>query len=306
VEAWRKLDFQYDDFIRTTEPRHHAAVQRLFDILREKGHVYMGSYEGWYDVSAETFVREADLVDGKSPDGNEVRWVSEENYFFRLSAFGDPLLAHIEQNPEFLQPEGRRNEVISFIKQGLRDMCITRANPGWGIPVPGDDSRVIYVWFDALINYLAATGWPEAGWEDLWPCDVHWMAKEIFTRFHATLWPARFHATLWPAMLMAADLPLPRTVIAHGWFTFGEGGKMSKSKGNVINPDDLIQKLTPTTLSRSSSRPGANPSSQWMPCAGCWPAACPTTTTRTSPKIRSSGFTTLTSPTTSAMPSTGR
>lgn len=234
VEAWRKLDFQYDDFIRTTEPRHHAAVQRLFDILREKGHVYMGSYEGWYDVSAETFVREADLVDGKSPDGNEVRWVSEENYFFRLSAFGDPLLAHIEQNPEFLQPEGRRNEVISFIKQGLRDMCITRANPGWGIPVPGDDSRVIYVWFDALINYLAATGWPEAGWEDLWPCDVHWMAKEIFTRFHATLWPA---------MLMAADLPLPRTVIAHGWFTFGEGGKMSKSKGNVINPDDLIQKF---------------------------------------------------------------
>lgn len=229
--CWDALNFSYDDFIRTTEPRHKTAVQRLFSLLRDKGFVYADTYEGWYDVSSETFVREADLVDGKSPDGNEVRWVKEDNYFFRLSAFGDQLMARIKSDPGFLLPEGRRNEVVSFIQQGLRDICITRANPGWGIPVPGDDAKVIYVWFDALINYLAATGWPDQeGWDSTWPADVHWMAKEIFTRFHATLWPA---------MLMAAGLPGPKSVIAHGWFTFGDS-KMSKSKGNVIAPVELI------------------------------------------------------------------
>lgn len=234
VEAWEYMHIEYDDFIRTTEERHKVAVQRLFELLKEKGHVYLDVYEGWYDVSSESFVRESDLVDGKSPDGNEVRRISEENYFFRLSAFGDQLLAHIEANPTFLLPESRKNEVVSFIKGGLRDMCITRQNTGWGIPVPGDDSKVIYVWFDALINYLSATGWPNEGWETLWPADVHWMAKEIFTRFHATLWPA---------MLMGAELPLPKTVIAHGWFTFG-GEKISKSKGGgLISPKELCDHM---------------------------------------------------------------
>lgn len=223
------LNMSNDIFMRTTSEQHKIAAQKLFEILRDKGYVYLDKYEGWYDVSAETFVREADLVDGKSPDGNEVRWVEEANWFFKLSAFGDRLLKQIEENPGWLLPESRKNEVVSFINQGLRDICITRANPGWGIPVPGDESKVIYVWFDALINYLAATNWPNPGWEELWPADVHWMAKEIFTRFHATLWPA---------MLMAAELPLPKAVIAHGWFVFGDS-KMSKSKGNVILPDDL-------------------------------------------------------------------
>lgn len=220
----------YDVFFRTTSDRHREAAQKLFGVLRDKGYVYLDTYEGWYDVSAETFVKESEIVDGKSPDGNPVVKVEEENYFFKLSAFEKPLLEKIEAEPDWLMPESRRNEVVSFIKGGLRDLCISRSNPGWGIPVPGDESRVIYVWFDALINYLAATGWPDGNWEELWPADVHWMAKEIFTRFHATLWPA---------MLMAAELPLPKKVIAHGWFVFRDG-KMSKSKGNVIAPAELL------------------------------------------------------------------
>ena len=226
-----QLNISYDVFFRTTSQRHKEAVQALFTKLQENGYVYMDKYEGWYDVSAETFVKESDLVDGKSPDGNEVRWVSEENYFFKLSAFAEPLLKHIEENPDFLLPEVRKNEVVSFIKQGLRDMCVSRNNPGWGIPFPGDDSKVVYVWFDALINYLAYTGWPNEGWDEVWPADVHWMAKEIFTRFHATLWPA---------MLMGAGLELPKHVVGHGWFTFNDA-KMSKSKGNVLAPDDLLK-----------------------------------------------------------------
>lgn len=237
VGAFRAMNVQYDDFLRTTDPRHVKAVQRFVEILKDKGYIYLDKYEGWYDVSAETFYREADLVDGKSPDGNEVRWVEEENWFFKLSAFEQPLLDHIEANPAFLLPISRKNEVVSFIKQGLRDMCITRQNTGWGIPVPWDESKVVYVWFDALINYLAATGWPDEGWEALWPADVHWMAKEIFTRFHATLWPA---------MLMGAGLPLPKTVIAHGWFTFGDS-KMSKSKGNIIAPLELVEEMAAKT-----------------------------------------------------------
>ncbi len=229
-----QMGIDYDIFFRTTSQRHKEAVQALFARLEAAGTIYQGKYEGWYDVSAETFVKESEVIDGKSPDGNPVRWVSEDNYFFRLSAFGDQLLAHAEANPEFWQPAGRKAEVVSFIKQGLRDVCITRDNPGWGIPVPGNEGKVVYVWFDALINYLAASGWPEAGWDELWPADVHWMAKEIFTRFHATLWPA---------MLMAAGLPLPKAIIAHGWFTF-KGGKMSKSVGNVLAPPELIEHFT--------------------------------------------------------------
>jgi len=224
----------YDDFIRTTEPRHVKASQELFRRLKANGHVYLGKYEGWYDVSTETFYREEDLVEGKSPDGNEVRWVSEDNYFFQLSSFGDRLLRHIEENPSFIQPPNRRNEVISFIKQGLRDICITRKNPGWGIPVPDHEELVIYVWFDALINYIAATGWPDEGWEDKWPAKVQWVGKDILTRFHATLWPA---------MLLGIGLPLFETVAAHGWVLLA-GEKISKSKGNVVRPLELAEEFS--------------------------------------------------------------
>lgn len=230
---WTGMKIEYDDFIRTTEPRHVATVHEVFRRLRDKGYIYPGAYEGWYDVSSETFYKEADLVEGKSPDGNEVRWVSEENYFFKLSAFEGPLRAHIEAHPSFIQPDVRRNEVLGFMREGLRDTCISRSNQGWGIPVPDDESKVIYVWFDALINYLSATGWPDAGWEDLWPAEVEWMGKDILTRFHATLWPA---------MLMGLDLPLPEVLMGHGWMTVG-GEKISKSKGNVVAPLELAQDL---------------------------------------------------------------
>jgi methionyl-tRNA synthetase len=235
------LHVEYDDFIRTTEPRHHAATETFFKILQEKGHIYAGKYEGWYDVSSESFFKESDLIDGKSPDGNEVRWVSEDNYFFRMSTFAEPLLVHMEANPNFILPESRRNEVVSFIKQGLRDVCISRQNQGWGIPVPGDDRQVVYVWFDALINYIAAIGWPDGNWRDSWPAEVQWMGKDILTRFHATLWPA---------MLLGADLPLPKTLVGHAWLLMG-GEKISKSKGNVVAPLDLAAEL--------ASRSGCSP-----------------------------------------------
>lgn len=228
---------EFDDFIRTTEPRHKACVQAFFKKLQEAGYIYTGKYEGWYDVSSETFFKEADLVDGKSPDGNEVRWVEEENYFFKLSAFQDRLLDYIEKHPKFILPESRKNEVVSFINQGLRDTCITRTNQGWGITVPGDDTKVIYVWFDALINYLSATGWPAPGYEAKWPPEVQWMGKDILTRFHATLWPA---------MLMGADLPLPDTLVGHAWLMMG-AEKISKSKGNVVAPLELAAELAAET-----------------------------------------------------------
>ena len=228
------LGVRWDVFIKTSEERHAKTSQEFFRVLQERGHIYTGTYEGWYDVSSETFFKESDLVDGKSPDGNPVRWVSEENYFFRLSAFEEPLLRHIEEHPEFIVPESRRNEVVSFIKQGLRDACISRKNPGWGIPVPGNESQVIYVWFDALINYVTASGWPDPGWEEKWPAAVQWVGKDILTRFHATLWPA---------MLMGVGLPIFRTVAAHAWILLGSGEKISKSKGNGISPLDLAAEV---------------------------------------------------------------
>lgn len=231
---WDGLNIAYDDFIRTTEQRHVHAVQEVFDRLLKAGHIYRDKYEGWYDVSAETFFKESDLIDGKSPEGNEVRWVEEENYFFRLSAFQDRLLEHIENNPSFILPETRRNEVVSFIRQGLRDACITRSNAGWGIPVRGDESHVIYVWFDALINYITVAGWPDGEWQSTWPADVEWMGKDILVRFHATLWPA---------MLMGLGLPLPKTMVGHGWVLIG-GEKISKTRGNVIAPLQIAADLS--------------------------------------------------------------
>jgi methionyl-tRNA synthetase len=228
------LKIQSDDFVRTTEQRHIKATQALFAKLQENGHIYQGVYEGWYDVSTETFFREEDLVEGKSPDGNEVRWVSETNYFFRLSSFQAALEEAYAQGAIRVVPETRQNEVLSFIRQGLRDVCVSRSNPGWGIPVPGDESQVVYVWFDALINYLTTTGWPEAPhWREKWPPVVQWLGKDILTRFHATLWPA---------MLLGAGFELPQVVVGHAWILLGQE-KISKSKGNVVEPLVLAGEL---------------------------------------------------------------
>ncbi len=233
IDIFHVLKISYDDFVRTTEPRHKRAAQALFKKLQDNGHIFVGTYEGWYDVSTETFFKEEELVDGKSPDGNEVRWVSEQNYFFRLSAFEKPLLEAYESGRLKVIPETRQNEVLSFIKQGLRDICVSRSNPGWGIEVPGDDSQVIYVWFDALINYLTTTGWPEDGWQEMWPPAAMWLGKDILTRFHATLWPA---------MLMGIGLEVPPAVIGHAWILMGQE-KISKSRGNMVEPVPLAQEL---------------------------------------------------------------
>jgi methionyl-tRNA synthetase len=241
--TWRALHVAYDDFIRTTEPRHITVVQEIFRRLRDAGAIYKDLYEGWYCVADETFFRDTDvIVQGDqrlcpNPEcGRPLQRVQEENWFFRLSAFGDRLLAHIDANPEFLQPDFRRNEVISFIQQGLRDMSITRGNTGWGIPVPDDAGKVVYVWFDALINYLAATGWPDdqERYQELWPADVHLMGKEIYVRFHATLWPA---------MLMALGVPLPKQVYAHGWWVDAEGKKSGKRTGGLPHPVEFAQEI---------------------------------------------------------------
>ncbi len=234
-DCWQFLHISNDDFIRTTEPRHAAIVAEVFRRLQAQGDIYAGKYEGWYSVSDETFFLDSEVEDGRAKEsGAAVEWVSEDNYYFKLSAYSDRLLAHIDAHPEFLQPDTRRNEVLAFIKSGLRDIVISRRNTGWGIPVPGDDSQVIYVWFDAVINYLSATGWPDnAVWDTVWPADVHLVGKEIYTRFHATLWPA---------MLMGLGLPLPKTVLGHGWWLIG-GEKGSKSKGNIPTPQEVVAQI---------------------------------------------------------------
>ncbi len=233
--CWKQLHIHYDDFIRTTEPRHVHVVQEFFSRLRDRGYIYLDTYEGWYSVSDETFYRDSEVKDGFAIEtGKAVVRTQEQNWFFRLSAFGDRLLAHIEANPGFLLPEFRRNEVVGFINEGLRDMSITRPYRGWGIQVPGDPANYIYVWFDALINYLVSAGWPEdPHWEEKWPADLHFMGKEIFVRFHATLWPA---------MLMALDLPLPKQVYAHGWWTV-QGAKGGKTGASLPHPTRFAQFL---------------------------------------------------------------
>lgn len=235
-EVWKTLEINYDDFIRTTEPRHIKVVQAIFSRFLEQGDIYKGNYEGWYCVPCETFFAEGELIEGKCPScGREVEWVAEENYYFKLSAYGDKLLAYIDANPNFLQPEFRKNEVVNFIKQGLRDVSITRNNQGWGIEVPGDPGKVIYVWFDALINYISAIGYlsDDEKFNSVWPADLQLMGKDIFVRFHCTFWPA---------MLMALDLPLPKVLFGHGFWTL-DGEKISKSKGNAISPAKLASDL---------------------------------------------------------------
>ncbi|NLN75466.1 MAG: methionine--tRNA ligase [Armatimonadetes bacterium] len=236
-KVWASLDIEYDDFIRTTEQRHVTVVREIFKRLLEQGDIFEGNYEGWYCVPCETFLADSELVDRKCPScGRDVEWVEETNYYFKLSAYGDRLLAHIDANPDFLQPEFRKNEVVNFIKQGLRDVSITRDNKGWGIPVPEDESKVIYVWFDALINYISATGYlsDDERFKSIWPADLQLMGKDIFVRFHCTFWPA---------MLMALDLPLPRALFGHGFWTI-DGEKISKSKGNAISPAALAEELS--------------------------------------------------------------
>nr|WP_276540460.1 methionine--tRNA ligase [Salipaludibacillus agaradhaerens] len=246
-DLWKKLDISYDDFIRTTEERHKKVVAKIFDQLLEQGDIYLGEYEGWYSISDETFYTDLQLDDkeydhdgkivgGKSPDsGHPVEWVREQSYFFRMSKYSDRLLKFYEENPEFIQPESRKNEMINnFIKPGLEDLAVSRTSFDWGVKVNRDPKHVVYVWIDALSNYITALGYgseDDKDYRTFWPADVHLVGKEI----------VRFHTIYWPIMLMALDLPLPKKVFGHGWLLMKDG-KMSKSKGNVVDPVPLIDR----------------------------------------------------------------
>ena len=232
TDTWKLLYISNDDFIRTTQNRHTRVAQDFIEQLKSTDDIYLSSYEGWYCIHDESFLLSSQLEEGCCPDCNRpVEWVKEENYFFRLSKYSDKVLKHIEDNPDFVQPESRRNEVVSFIKSGLADQSISRTSFAWGIPLPFDMRHVMYVWFDALLNYITAAGYgadPDR-FALTWPADWHLVGKEIL----------RFHAVIWPAMLMAAGLPLPKHVFAHGWLTV-EGEKMSKSLGNAIKPQEVV------------------------------------------------------------------
>ena len=232
---WKILHITYDDFIRTSEERHKKGVQEIFARLYEQGDIYKSEYEGWYCTPCESFWLERQLKEGNCPDcGRPVELVKEESYFFRMSKYADKLLQYIEEHPEFIQPVSRKHEMINnFLKPGLEDLCVSRTTFNWGIPVPFDPKHVVYVWLDALSNYITALGYPEATetFNLFWPADVHLVGKEI----------VRFHTIIWPIVLMALGLPLPRQVFGHGWLVL-EGGKMSKSKGNVIDPLALVEK----------------------------------------------------------------
>lgn len=232
---WDKLNISNTDFIRTSQERHKLAVQEIFRNIEAKGDIYLGEYEDWYCTPCETFWTETNLLDGNCPDcGRPTDKLKEESYFFRMSKYQQQLLEHIEANPDFIQPKSRRNEILSFIGEGLRDLSISRTTFSWGIPVPGNDKHVIYVWFDALTNYISALGYPndnDGEFSKFWPCNVHVIGKDIL----------RFHTVYWPTFLMAAGIPLPEKVFAHGWWTV-EGQKMSKSLANVVEPNMLIDK----------------------------------------------------------------
>ncbi len=235
-ELWQKLDISNDDFIRTTEERHKKVVEKIFAKLVDQGDIYLDEYEGSYCTSCESFFTERQLENGRCPDcGGPVEQVKEESYFFKMGKYVDRLLAFYEENPQFIQPESRKNEMINnFIKPGLEDLAVSRTTFDWGIKVPGDPKHVIYVWIDALTNYITALGYgsdDDSLYQKYWPADVHLMSKEI----------VRFHTIYWPIMLMALDLPLPKKVFAHGWILMKDG-KMSKSKGNVVSPIDLIDR----------------------------------------------------------------
>ncbi|MDD5251218.1 MAG: methionine--tRNA ligase [Patescibacteria group bacterium] len=233
-QTWDKLGISYDGFIRTTEDRHKAGVAQFWKAVAAKGDIYQGEYSGLYCPGCEAFVRESDLVDGKCPiHKKEPQVIKEKNYFFRLSAYREQLLKHIDEHPEFIQPTSRRNEVRSYIDKFMEDISITRESVKWGIPVPGDEANVIYVWFDALINYLTGVGYGsnEQEYRKRWPAQLHLVGKDII----------KFHCALWPAMLLSAGVPLPERVFAHGFFTI-DGVKMSKSLGNVVDPLAVSEK----------------------------------------------------------------
>jgi len=241
IEAWKMLDISNDDFIRTTEPRHERGAQAFIQALKDSGDLYQGHYEGWYCLPDETFYTADQLAEGKCcPQcGREVQFIQEDNWFFRLSAYETWLLDYYDAHPEFIQPETRRNEVISFVTGGLKDLSVSRTTFTWGIPLPFDPEHVMYVWFDALINYITAIGYGADGTPSFsgplahyWPAQYHFVGKDII----------RFHCTIWPAMLMAAGVPLPERVFAHG-FLLTKGEKMSKSKGNAVTPASLVERF---------------------------------------------------------------
>ncbi|HEY5548072.1 MAG TPA: methionine--tRNA ligase [Coriobacteriia bacterium] len=241
IEAWKMLDITNDDFIRTTEPRHERGAQQFLQILKDNGDLYQGHYEGWYCLPDETFYTEEQLSEDHScPQcGRELQLVAEDNWFFRLSAYQDRLLEYYAAHPDFIQPDTRRNEVLSFVSGGLNDLSVSRTTFTWGIPLPFDSKHVMYVWFDALINYITAVGFGADGTPTFsgplahyWPAQYHFVGKDII----------RFHCTIWPAMLMAAGLPLPEKVFAHG-FLLTKGEKMSKSTGNAVTPASLVERF---------------------------------------------------------------
>ncbi len=233
-ELWKVLDISYDGFVRTTDDYHVKAVQNIFQRLYDQGDIYKGEYQGWYCTPCEAFFTEHQLVDGKCPDcGRKVELIREEAYFFKMSKYQDQMIEYIETHPDFIQPVSRRREMVNnFLKPGLEDLCVSRTSFDWGVPVPFDEKHVVYVWIDALSNYLTALGYTlddDKLYKKYWPADVHLVGKEII----------RFHTIIWPIMLMALGLPLPKKVFGHGWLIL-EGGKMSKSKGNVIDPKVLV------------------------------------------------------------------
>ena len=235
-ELWAKMEIDYNDFIRTTDSRHEKVVQKIFDRFMEQGDIYKGEYEGWYCIPCETYFTETQLVDGKCPDcGREVKLMKEEAYFFDMKKYADKLLKYYEEHPDFIKPAYRKTEMINnFIKPGLEDLCITRTSFDWGIKVLKDPKHVIYVWLDALTNYLTALGYlseDDTLFKKYWPADLQIVGKDI----------ARFHLIYWPIFLMALDLPLPKTILVHNWIMMKDG-KMSKSKGNVIYPETLIDR----------------------------------------------------------------
>jgi methionyl-tRNA synthetase len=231
-EAWSSLEISFDDFIRTTEERHRRAVSEWLARVNANGEVYRGKYEGWYCVGCEAFVPEKDLVDGDCPNHRKKpEWISEENWFFRLSRYTEPLKAHYEAHPEFVQPESYRNQMLSVLSDGLQDISISREGSDWGVPFPFDASTVVYVWFDALLNYLSGVGFPDdrERTDRYWPADVHVIGKDI----------TRFHCLIWPAMLLSAGIPLPKTISVHGFISV-DGQKLSKSLGTIIPPAEVV------------------------------------------------------------------
>ncbi|HEX9953701.1 MAG TPA: methionine--tRNA ligase [Allosphingosinicella sp.] len=233
-----RLEISYDRFIRTTEPAHHLASQKIWQAMAERGDIYLGRYEGWYSVRDEAYYDEEELVvadtgEKLSPQGTAVEWTVEESWFFKLSAYGDKLLQHYEANPGFIRPEARRNEVMRFVEGGLSDLSISRTSFDWGVKVPGSENHVMYVWLDALTNYLTGVGYPDVEsdtYKRFWPADLHIIGKDV----------VRFHAVYWPAFLMSAGLPLPKQVFGHGHVLL-RGQKMSKSAGNVIGPEEMVK-----------------------------------------------------------------